>query len=257
MKKVFKIFGIGTVGVFFIFILAIAGAIGWGFVKSEMETRPDPSCFSSEKILVRMGEHVFAIPRAQDEDRKFSIYLGNNGESVDKCYKIGDPPIEVDKFSFYPFWIPFNNVLAGKDNASKGVGLRVQAIYSNYEPIDGFVFITDELAKTNRKLSDFPIEKDLYNIGYLYENNKLNEPYRAGMNIFVSADKEVHSLNGNPMTFGCRKIGDKKDDITCESYFTLDKIRFYIDQTSGDFDLDEWKHVYSTIYQYLNSFEYK
>ncbi len=76
-------------------ILAVALFIGYVWMHQEAKPKEDPSCFTSEKILVKMSEHVFAIPRKYKPYMEKSTIKKDSNNKRTICYKDGDLPIEV------------------------------------------------------------------------------------------------------------------------------------------------------------------
>jgi len=198
----------------------------------------DRECYTSKNVLVKMGGHVFSIPKVHNGKRVFNgIYLENNGRSIEECYKDEDPPIEVNYFGFYPYM--------AYGGLSYTIRLYSSEYYSNknIEIPDTTNFQKDEKRNLYKKISDSPSEGTT----------------------FISYDEKIKTLGGDRVVFSCtegknnslnKKEFEPENILLCSSGFMWkDGIWVDMRQNTGDFNLDYWKEIFSSLYNYIEKLE--
>ncbi len=225
-------------------VLAFCGFLNW---QTKHRIAEDPSCFTSEKILMRIGGHVLAIPR------KYKPHMFSEDNTILKlsCHKPGDPPIETSGVAFSASMILPGYQFGDKRNTtyeafSLQLGIFYQAGFQ-----DKYSEIKKQLDKESLKLEDLPKENNFY---IFKDNSNKYAKY------YISADSNFITPKGNPMVVECSPSGGSggKYNNCAASYILKNGLGIGIDQANSYFvTLEDWPNFYRVVQNFVEGLEIK
>ncbi len=239
-------------------ILAVGLFIGYLWMHQEARPPSDPSCFYSKTILIKIGSHLFNIPRNAYQ----APYL--EGENIpleprnkEVCYRNGEPPINVTSVTILNMPI--------KDVPEEGIPLydigykrKKEDFY--YIPTlelktclqekceDSFVAIKEQLEKENKKLTELPKEGNFY---------VLNDKTYKSIKYYIAVENDFVTPEGNPMVVMCSLSngGDGKYNDCSGAYVLKDGVAVVINRLIESVPLEDWPDFYRAVRAFVEGLE--
>jgi hypothetical protein len=206
-----------------------------------MEPARAELCNGPDKVLVKMGTHIFAVPW-----KSASLYLKKSRDEIrTPCYHDGDPPVEITYASFLPinvFGPKYQNPEVWK-NTHRSLGIQVSISYSDDNKAMGDLFDTafSEMQEAGVTLTSLPKEGDFY-----VWRSSHNTSY------YIAAKKDWVTPSGHPVTF--RNLGG--DDYAVRVYWN-DDIAFGFRglEMMSHVSVSRFEEFYSDFLNYMESLE--
>lgn len=167
--------GYGVIGVVAVPIIAVGAFVVWLAARLP-EPPADPTCFSSPSVVVRLGDHLLALPR----------------RDWNECQRLGDAPLEEDRIVFSTMGRTFPN-----ENEDPGFRATVElrmTMRSTERTRHTYKGLQHYLTEEGLAVADLPAEGDFF----------VFSSARSGQ-WFIAKPGTIETPQGEPWTAQCER----------------------------------------------------
>ncbi len=197
----------------------------------------------SPSIRVKMGEHVFFVPRGKHG------YLSNGEADIITwpCTQNDNEALDITFFSMSLYGVEGFETRGARQNEGFSTRVGVSFLPESYKSIDSYSKAIADSYLNPEKIKTMPIKGGFYEIEYLPKQF-----------ILIPVDEHFKTPNGNPVAFICSPYGNEIDTtLYCATGFNWhDDLYIGFDSLSEAWvPREEFKKFYLQVFDYVQSLE--